>query len=133
MEIQNLIFSYCHSSLFLHQRSQRLKTIPKLCSQSFPNHLHSRVALQGSDPRCSRLKSLRSIMSNDIKELHPLILQLANADQRESALLELCRKREAYPDLTPVLWQSCANVLLNPSPFSADPILVAELLVLILT
>ena len=72
-------------------------------------------------------------MSNDIKELHPLISQLANADQRESALLELCRKREAYPDLTPVLWQSCANVLLNPSPFSADPILVAELLVLFLS
>jgi hypothetical protein len=66
-------------------------------------------------------------MSNDVKELHPLILQLANADQRESALLELCRKREAFPDLTPILWQSCANTLLDPCPFSVDSILVTEL------
>jgi hypothetical protein len=66
-------------------------------------------------------------MSNDVKELHPLILQLANADQRESALLELCRKREAFPDLTPILWQSCASNLLDPCPFSVDSTLVTEL------
>ena len=49
-------------------------------------------------------------MSNDIKELHPLILQLANADQRESALLELSKKREAFPDLAPVLWHSFGTI-----------------------
>ena len=70
------------------------------------------------------------MMSHDVKELHPLILQLANADQRESALLELCRKREAYPDVTPVLWQSCAKNLLNPCPVLVDPTPVTELLVL---
>lgn len=53
-------------------------------------------------------------MSNDIKELHPLLLQLANADQRESALLVLCKNREAFPDI--------AAILANPAPFGATPI-----------
>ena len=53
---------------------------------------------------------LYPVMSNDIKELHPLILQLANADQRESALLELSKKREAFPDLAPVLWHSFGTI-----------------------
>lgn len=46
----------------------------------------------------------------DIKELHPLVLQLANADQREKALLELSKKRENYPDLAPVLWHSYGTI-----------------------
>jgi CCR4-NOT transcription complex subunit 9 len=48
--------------------------------------------------------------SGDVKELLPLVLQLANADQRESALLELSKKRENYPDLAPVLWHSYGTV-----------------------
>ena len=50
-------------------------------------------------------------MSNDIKELHPLISQLANADQRESALVVLCKNREAFPEI--------AASLTNPAPFCA--------------
>lgn len=46
----------------------------------------------------------------DIKELHPLVLQLANAEQRDSALLELSKKRENYPDLAPVLWHSYGTI-----------------------
>jgi len=46
----------------------------------------------------------------DIKELHPLVLQLINADQRESALLELSKKRENFPDLAPVLWHSYGTI-----------------------
>lgn len=46
----------------------------------------------------------------DIKDLHPLVLQLTNADQRESALLELSKKREAFPDLAPVLWHSFGTI-----------------------
>lgn len=49
-------------------------------------------------------------MSNDIKELHPLIEQLANADHRETALLDLSKKREAFPDLAPVLWHSFGTI-----------------------
>ena len=48
--------------------------------------------------------------SGDVKELLPLVLLLANADQRESALLELSKKRENYPDLAPVLWHSYGTV-----------------------
>ena len=43
-------------------------------------------------------------------ELHPLILQLQNIDLRETALLELSKKREAYPDLAPVLWHSFGTI-----------------------
>ena len=50
------------------------------------------------------------VLSADIKELHPLVLQLAIADQRESALLELSKKRENYPDLAPVLWHSYGTI-----------------------
>jgi CCR4-NOT transcription complex subunit 9 len=46
----------------------------------------------------------------DIKDLHPLVLQLTLADQRESALLELSKKREAFPDLAPVLWHSVGTI-----------------------
>ena len=46
----------------------------------------------------------------EIKELHPLILQLANIDLRETALLELSKKREAFPDLAPVLWHSYGTI-----------------------
>ena len=42
----------------------------------------------------------------DVKDIFPLVLQLAHADQRENALLELSKRREAYPDLAPVLWYS---------------------------
>ena len=36
---------------------------------------------------------------SDIRDLHPLILQLTMVDQREAALLELSKKRETFPDL----------------------------------
>jgi hypothetical protein len=57
-------------------------------------------------------------MSSDTTELHPLILLLANANQRESALLVLSKNREIFPDLLPVL--------LNPSPFTANPATLDE-------
>lgn len=42
----------------------------------------------------------------DTKELYALVQQLLVPDQRESALLELSKKRESFPDLAPVLWHS---------------------------
>lgn len=38
------------------------------------------------------------------------ILQLTNPDQRESALLELSKKREAFSDLAPILWHSFGTI-----------------------
>ena len=48
--------------------------------------------------------------SSDVSELYPLILQLSNADQRETALLELSKKREHFPDLAPALWHSFGTI-----------------------
>mmetsp|Transcript_16630 Transcript_16630/g.25028 ORF Transcript_16630/g.25028 Transcript_16630/m.25028 type:complete len:335 (-) Transcript_16630:145-1149(-) len=72
----------------------------------------------------------KDIMSKeDIKDLHPLVLQLTNAEQRESALLELSKKREAFPDLAPVLWHSFGTIaaliqeILNIYPLLSPPTL----------
>lgn len=47
---------------------------------------------------------------NETKELHTFVLQLINTDQRETALLELSKKRESFPDLAPVLWYSHGTI-----------------------
>ena len=43
-------------------------------------------------------------------ELHTLVLQLFDRDQRESALLELSKRRESFPDLAPILWHTVGVV-----------------------
>ena len=39
-----------------------------------------------------------------------LVLELSNPEQREGALLELSKKREAFPDLAPILWHSFGTI-----------------------
>jgi len=39
-----------------------------------------------------------------------MVLDLTNADKREAALLELSKKREAVPDLAPILWHSFGTI-----------------------
>jgi CCR4-NOT transcription complex subunit 9 len=46
----------------------------------------------------------------NIDELHLLVLQLINPEQRESVLLELSKKRESFPDLAPILWHTFGTV-----------------------
>mmetsp|Transcript_33589 Transcript_33589/g.48733 ORF Transcript_33589/g.48733 Transcript_33589/m.48733 type:complete len:344 (+) Transcript_33589:6-1037(+) len=48
--------------------------------------------------------------TGDNKELHSLILQLTNSEQRETALLELSKKRESFVELAPVLWHSYGTI-----------------------
>lgn len=48
--------------------------------------------------------------ADTIDDLHVLILQLTNPDQRESVLLELSKKRESFPDLAPILWHTFGTV-----------------------
>jgi len=48
--------------------------------------------------------------AGDSKELHSLILQLTNSEQRETALLELSKKRESFAELAPVLWHSYGTI-----------------------
>jgi CCR4-NOT transcription complex subunit 9 len=43
-------------------------------------------------------------------ELYPLVLQLTNPAEREIALLELSKKREAFSDLAPILWHSFGTI-----------------------
>ncbi|CAM9161090.1 unnamed protein product [Discosporangium mesarthrocarpum] len=45
-----------------------------------------------------------------IEDLFPLVLQLTNPEQREGALLELSKKREAFTDLAPILWHSFGTI-----------------------
>eukprot|EP00274_Cyanoptyche_gloeocystis_P001818 CAMPEP_0196664810 /NCGR_PEP_ID=MMETSP1086-20130531/58483_1 /TAXON_ID=77921 /ORGANISM="Cyanoptyche gloeocystis , Strain SAG4.97" /LENGTH=301 /DNA_ID=CAMNT_0042001267 /DNA_START=13 /DNA_END=918 /DNA_ORIENTATION=+ len=44
------------------------------------------------------------------EKMYALVLDLINPDQRESALLELSKKREAFPDLAPILWHSFGTI-----------------------
>uniref|UniRef100_K3X6R0 Cell differentiation protein rcd1 n=1 Tax=Globisporangium ultimum (strain ATCC 200006 / CBS 805.95 / DAOM BR144) TaxID=431595 RepID=K3X6R0_GLOUD len=44
------------------------------------------------------------------EQLYPLVLELSVPDQRESALLELSKKREEFPELAPILWHSFGTV-----------------------
>ncbi|CAM6032963.1 unnamed protein product [Sphagnum compactum] len=39
-----------------------------------------------------------------------LVLELIVPEQRENALLDLSKKREAFPDLAPMLWHSCGTI-----------------------
>ncbi|KAJ1454807.1 hypothetical protein M885DRAFT_521047 [Pelagophyceae sp. CCMP2097] len=49
------------------------------------------------------------MVEQSVEELYPLVLQLTlpeTPEHRESALLELSKKREAFVDLAPILWHS---------------------------
>ena len=48
--------------------------------------------------------------AGDMNELYPLVLKLTNPDQREATLLEMSKKRENFPDLAPVLWNSFGTI-----------------------
>jgi CCR4-NOT transcription complex subunit 9 len=53
-------------------------------------------------------------MSEDDRKTMEWIVQLLNAQTRETALLELSKKREAVPELALVLWHSFGMVLHSP-------------------
>jgi hypothetical protein len=42
----------------------------------------------------------------DKDKIFQLVYELQNPEKRESALLELSKKRETIPDLAPILWHS---------------------------
>ena len=44
------------------------------------------------------------------QRLHQLALDLVTAERREAALLELSKKREAFPDLAPIMWHSVGTI-----------------------
>lgn len=61
-----------------------------------------------------------------------LVLELADPDTRENALLELSKKREAFPELAPFLWHSFGTIsallqeIIAIYPFLSPPTLTAS-------
>lgn len=66
------------------------------------------------------------------QSLYPLIFELSVPDQRETALLELSKKREDFPDLAPILWHSFGTVsallqeIVSIYPLLSPPTLTAH-------
>lgn len=56
---------------------------------------------------------------HDDTKIYQLVINLLDPDQRESALLELSKKREQYDDLALVLWHSFGEFLAAHSQRSA--------------
>ena len=46
----------------------------------------------------------------DREQIYQWILELASPETRETALLELSKKREVVPDLAPMLWHSYGTI-----------------------
>ena len=46
----------------------------------------------------------------DREQIYEWILELASPETRETALLELSKKREVVPDLAPMLWNSFGTI-----------------------
>ncbi|KAA3674036.1 CCR4-NOT transcription complex subunit 9 [Paragonimus westermani] len=46
----------------------------------------------------------------EMENVYKWISALTNVETRESALLELCKKRESVPELAPLLWNSCGSI-----------------------
>merc|ERR1719355_251875 len=48
--------------------------------------------------------------AGSIENVEQLVLELTNPGTRENALLELSKKREAFPELAPFLWHSFGTI-----------------------
>jgi CCR4-NOT transcription complex subunit 9 len=69
--------------------------------------------------------------AQDKEKLYQLVAELSREETRETALLELSKKRETFPDLAPILWHSfgttatllqeivCIYPLLSPPQLTA--------------
>merc|ERR1712057_103517 len=70
--------------------------------------------------------------SYEKERVYGLVHELTTAEQRESALLELSKKREAVPDLAPILWHSFGTIsallqeIVNIYPLLSPPALTAH-------
>ena len=47
---------------------------------------------------------------DDAEKIFLLVLELTNPEQRETALLELSKRRETFADLAPILWHSFGTI-----------------------
>ncbi|XP_042221922.1 CCR4-NOT transcription complex subunit 9-like [Homarus americanus] len=65
---------------------------------------------QGTAPGQRFLGAGSGITSAERDKIYQWIIELANPDTRENALLELSKKRESVPDLAPLLWNSFGTI-----------------------
>ncbi|MPC21527.1 Cell differentiation protein RCD1 [Portunus trituberculatus] len=65
---------------------------------------------QGATPGQRFLGTSTGITSAERDKIYQWIIELANPETRENALLELSKKRESVPDLAPLLWNSFGTI-----------------------
>ncbi|KAK4290867.1 hypothetical protein Pmani_036275 [Petrolisthes manimaculis] len=65
---------------------------------------------QGTAPGQRFLGTGSGITSAERDKIYQWIIELANPETRENALLELSKKRESVPDLAPLLWNSFGTI-----------------------
>ncbi|XP_069961110.1 CCR4-NOT transcription complex subunit 9 isoform X2 [Cherax quadricarinatus] len=65
---------------------------------------------QGTVPVQRFLGGGSGITSAERDKIYQWIIELANPETRENALLELSKKRESVPDLAPLLWNSFGTI-----------------------
>lgn len=65
---------------------------------------------QGTAPGQRFLGAGSGITNAERDKIYTWIIELANPETRENALLELSKKRESVPDLAPLLWNSFGTV-----------------------
>ncbi|XP_050717957.1 CCR4-NOT transcription complex subunit 9-like isoform X2 [Eriocheir sinensis] len=70
----------------------------------------AQILLQGGTPGQRFLGTSGGITSAERDKIYQWIIELANPETRENALLELSKKRESVPDLAPLLWNSFGTI-----------------------
>jgi hypothetical protein len=75
----------------------------------YPNLVFDKMSISGVGTAPSSAAAVPTT-AGDNKELHALVLQLTIPEQRETALLELSKKRESFAELAPVLWHSYGTI-----------------------
>ena len=83
-------------------------------TSSIGSSVTSSVAPPGTNPTKGQTSSNSQATANagpvDREQIYKWILELASPETRETALLELSKKREVVPDLAPMLWNSFGTI-----------------------
>ena len=83
-------------------------------SNLHPSSSHQSTSLFGNTPGATHLPP------QDEAKVFALVIDLMDVDTRETALLELSKKREQYDDLALVLWHSFGGLNFTPSLIHAN-------------
>ncbi|GFY43213.1 CCR4-NOT transcription complex subunit 9 [Trichonephila inaurata madagascariensis] len=85
-----------------------------------------------AQPRLMNVPQHSTLSQSDQEKVYQWISELARPDTRENALLELSKKREAVPELAPMLWHSFGTItallqeIINIYPAINPPTLTAH-------